>query len=90
VGQDQLGVINVRLGRPYAALRLQAADREAVGSTDQPIAGRHRRSVVEQRVVADDSRITRTVANHHHERTLRRPAKKRRHPVTVPIATAGV
>ena len=48
--------IDLGLRPSHAAGRFQPAHGQHLGRTDQPVAGRHRRAVVEQRGVADDDR----------------------------------
>ena len=59
---------------PAASSRLTAAVR---GGADQPVAGRHRRAVVEQGRVADHDRAPSRVADHHLERALGISAEQR-------------
>ena len=73
------------LGLAHAAGRLQPAHREYVPGPDQPVSGRHRRAVVEQRRVADHDGRSVLVTRDHVEVGQRFATEERphRHPVLV-------
>src|SRR5260370_717023 len=57
VGAGQLVGIASSFGATSTAGRLEPVDGDARGSADQPVAGGHRRAVVEQGRVANDDRV---------------------------------
>ena len=68
---QQLGAVDRGLGRAHAARGFEARHPDAEFAVDQPVARRHRRSVVEQRRVPDHDRPAVCVANDDRERGAR-------------------
>ena len=71
VGGREKIPIDFRFRATDAVVGLETADGVAVGPTHEPVAGRHRRPVVEQRGIADHDRNTEVVAHDDVERAAR-------------------
>ena len=78
VGGGQLVGVDLGLGPVDAAGGLEPRQPGALGLADQPVAGRHRRAVVEQRRVAEDDGRAVGVADDDLEVALDRPAEQGR------------
>ncbi len=79
VGRRQLVGVDGLLGRAHAAGSFQAADRLHGRWSDEPVARRHRRAVVEQCRVADHDRVADVVAHDDLERAGRLPPQQLTH-----------
>jgi hypothetical protein len=71
VGSNQLGWIDGRLGLPDSAVRFEPVNGQPEGGIDQPVAGWHRRAVVQQRGVENHQRIAAVITNDNLKLTAR-------------------
>jgi hypothetical protein len=83
VGSRQRQRIDLGLGGPHTPVGLEAVHGQARSPADQPIPGRHRRSVIEEGRILDHHRVARAVAHYDCERALGWTAKQAGHPFLV-------